>query len=182
MYGATAAILQPAVQLYDEEPGSWDSEAEAGPRPAAHTVLSHAALAARIRQPGPLHLDGRAAPEPGHGGDVLGVRVTAVPGAREHCCTWAAAPSPPASRGPDSAPVPLRGPPAWTDSERSCGALGPEPPAPLLAASDSQRPRPSWRPRPARPLPGPGRPLWLGWAVFPIMSPPPPGPVSFHFL
>ena len=125
---------------------------------------------------------GRAAPEPGHGGDVLGVRVTAVPGAREHCCTWAAAPSPPASRGPDSAPVPLRGPPAWTDSERSCGALGPEPPAPLLAASDSQRPRPSWRPRPARPLPGPGRPLWLGWAVFPIMSPPPPGPVSFHFL
>ena len=57
MYGATAAILQPAVQLYDEEPGSWDSEAEAGPRPAAHTVLSHAALAARVRQPGPLHLD-----------------------------------------------------------------------------------------------------------------------------
>ena len=49
---------------------------------------------------------GRAAPESGHGGDVLGVRVTAVPGARERCWTWAAAPSPPASRGPDSAPVP----------------------------------------------------------------------------
>ena len=57
MYGATAAILQPAVQVYDEEPGSWDSEAEAGPRPAAHTVLSHAALAARGRQPGHLCLD-----------------------------------------------------------------------------------------------------------------------------
>lgn len=58
----------------------------------------------------------------------------------------------------------------------------PSPPPKLLAASDSRRPRPSWRPRAGSFPPQAQEASAAGLGCFSNNSPLPPGPVLFHFL
>lgn len=90
----------------------------------------------------------------------------------------------PASRGPDSGSGHPEWPQPWLGLVLTPAMRPwlPSPPPKLLAAGDSRRPRPSWRPRAGSFPPQAQEASAAGLGCFSNNSPLPPGPVLFHFL